>query len=74
MPWFMIAMLYLWPNYNALLVGLACIVSLFLFALFFYFADGPSTRRTLSTVLTTIGICAALYFCAIVIYPFLITD
>lgn len=74
MPWLIVAMLYNRSNHIALLLGLSCLVSLFLFATFFYSAGDPGVRRTFAIILITMGICSALYFCAIVIYPFLITD
>jgi hypothetical protein len=65
-------MLFLWPFFTVILAGFVCIVPLFLFAILFYTADEPSTRRTLAVVLASVGLGASVYFCAVVIYPFLV--
>lgn len=72
-PWLVIAMLYLWPNSSVILVGLSCVISPFLFAIYCYSADDPSMRRTITVTLATLGMCSALFFCVSVIYPFLVT-
>ncbi len=71
MPWLVIAVLYLWPNRTVLLLGMSCFISLFLFTIYFYSADDPGKRRIMTVAFATLGLCSALYFCAILLYPIL---
>lgn len=72
-PWLVIAALWLWNNSCVLLAVLSCLISLFLFAIYFYSADDPSTKRTIAVTLAMLGLCSAIYFSINLIYPFLVT-
>ena len=72
MPWVIIVMAYRWLNYTAVLLGLASIVSLFLFALFFYSYEEPGAMRNIAIGVTIVGMCAGITFGVFFGYPLLL--
>ena len=73
LPWFILAMLGRGFSFPRILsLGLVCIVSLFLLAIFFFSLDDPSRTRNVVVAVTVVGLCGGVYFASLLGYGLLL--